>query len=257
MGVSPGARTAVVSRLMAPTSRWSPWWRHPATARRRCWPNGSSGADRGWPGCRATAPTTTRSPVDGHPRRPRPDRAGRRERDALTASGGGVDVVPRLVERTQRVARPVLVVLDHVEEITSPESRTSIAEFASPVPAGWRLAVASRDAVPLPRRGCGSTAGSSRSASTTSPWTAPKPPRYCRGRRRGVRRRRSTSLVGRPRAGRPVSTWPPWRSSRRRRRPALHRRRPAGRRLPAVRAAGALCPARRRRSSSVRRSSTG
>lgn len=71
-------------------------------------------------------------------------------RTLLAASGGGVDGVARLVESISAVRSPVLVVLDHVEEITSPECAASIAEFAFRVPPGWRLAVASRDAVPLP-----------------------------------------------------------------------------------------------------------
>ncbi|WP_328522596.1 LuxR C-terminal-related transcriptional regulator [Kribbella sp. NBC_00359] len=75
---------------------------------------------------------------------------GEEARTVLAASGGGVDVVPRLVEAISALRPPVLVVLDHVEEITSPDCATSIAEFAFRVPAGWRLAVASRDAVPLP-----------------------------------------------------------------------------------------------------------
>jgi LuxR family maltose regulon positive regulatory protein len=78
------------------------------------------------------------------------DPVGEEARALLAASGGGVDVVPRLVESISAVRSPVLVVLDHVEEITSPECAASIAEFAFRVPTGWRLAVASRDAVPLP-----------------------------------------------------------------------------------------------------------
>jgi len=75
---------------------------------------------------------------------------GRDARTLLAASGGSVDVVPRLVESISALRSPVLVVLDHIEEITSPDCSRSIAEFAFRVPAGWRLAVASRDALPLP-----------------------------------------------------------------------------------------------------------
>jgi LuxR family transcriptional regulator, maltose regulon positive regulatory protein len=75
---------------------------------------------------------------------------GRDARALLAASGGGVDVVPRLVESISALRSPVLIVLDHVEEITSPDCLTSIAEFAFRVPAGWQFAVASRDALPLP-----------------------------------------------------------------------------------------------------------
>jgi len=68
----------------------------------------------------------------------------------LAGSGGGVDVVPRLVASIDSMRPPVTVVLDHLELITSRQCRSSIAEFALRVPAGWRLALASRDAMPLP-----------------------------------------------------------------------------------------------------------
>ncbi|MGW7686326.1 LuxR C-terminal-related transcriptional regulator [Kribbella sp. NPDC054772] len=75
---------------------------------------------------------------------------GAQSRALLAASGGGVDAVPRLVGSISGLRSPLVVVLDHVEEITSPECAASIAEFAFRVPAGWRLAVASRDPAPLP-----------------------------------------------------------------------------------------------------------
>jgi LuxR family transcriptional regulator, maltose regulon positive regulatory protein len=81
------------------------------------------------------------------------DRIDRVDEDAralLVASGGGVDVVPMLVASIGALRPPVLVVLDHVEMITSAQCATSIAEFAFRVPEGWRLAVASRDVTPLP-----------------------------------------------------------------------------------------------------------
>jgi LuxR family transcriptional regulator, maltose regulon positive regulatory protein len=68
----------------------------------------------------------------------------------LAASGGGVDVVPRLVAYMSAMRRPVAVVLDHLELVTSPQCTTSIAEFALRVPNDWRLALASRDTVPIP-----------------------------------------------------------------------------------------------------------
>jgi len=68
----------------------------------------------------------------------------------LAGSGGGVDVVPRLVASIGTMRPPVTVVLDHVELITSRQCKSSITEFALRVPAGWRLALASRDAMPLP-----------------------------------------------------------------------------------------------------------
>ncbi|MGH8834634.1 MAG: LuxR C-terminal-related transcriptional regulator, partial [Actinomycetes bacterium] len=68
----------------------------------------------------------------------------------LASSGGGVDVVPRLVASISTMRPPVTVVLDHLELITSRQCMSSIAEFAFRVPAGWRLALASRDARRLP-----------------------------------------------------------------------------------------------------------
>ncbi len=68
----------------------------------------------------------------------------------LARSGGGVDVVPRLVASIGAVRPPVTVVLDHVESITSGQCWSSIAEFALRIPVGWRLAVASRDPLRLP-----------------------------------------------------------------------------------------------------------
>ena len=68
----------------------------------------------------------------------------------LAGSGGGVDVVPRLVASIGMMRPPVTVVLDHLELITSRQCKSSITEFAFRVPAGWRLVLASRDATPLP-----------------------------------------------------------------------------------------------------------
>jgi len=44
----------------------------------------------------------------------------------------------------------VAVVLDHLEALSSRESRRSVAAFAKSVPPGWTLALASREEVPLP-----------------------------------------------------------------------------------------------------------
>jgi LuxR family maltose regulon positive regulatory protein len=68
----------------------------------------------------------------------------------LAASGGEVDVVPRLIAHISVMRLPVVVVLDHLELVTNPQCATSIAEFALRVPEDWRLALASRDAVPIP-----------------------------------------------------------------------------------------------------------
>ncbi|MET0520832.1 MAG: hypothetical protein ABW156_02490, partial [Jiangellaceae bacterium] len=68
----------------------------------------------------------------------------------LAASGGGVDVIPSLVSTFGTIRGPLVLVLDHAEAVTSRECRTSIAEFALRVPKGWRLAMASRDPIPIP-----------------------------------------------------------------------------------------------------------
>jgi LuxR family transcriptional regulator, maltose regulon positive regulatory protein len=68
----------------------------------------------------------------------------------LATSGGGVDVIPSLVSTFGTIRGPLVLVLDHAEAVTSRECRTSIAEFALRVPKGWRLAMASRDQIPIP-----------------------------------------------------------------------------------------------------------
>ena len=68
----------------------------------------------------------------------------------LATSGGGVDVIPSLVSIFGTINGPLVLVLDHTEAVTSTECRTSIAEFAIRVPKGWRLAMASRDPIPIP-----------------------------------------------------------------------------------------------------------
>jgi LuxR family transcriptional regulator, maltose regulon positive regulatory protein len=68
----------------------------------------------------------------------------------LATSGGGVDVIPSLVSTFGTIRGPLVLVLDHAEAVTSRECQTSIAEFALRVPEGWRLAMASRDPIPIP-----------------------------------------------------------------------------------------------------------
>jgi LuxR family maltose regulon positive regulatory protein len=68
----------------------------------------------------------------------------------LATAGGGVDVVPRLMSALAVIDEPVVLVLDHLEAVTSTECRASIAEFALRLPVGWRLALATRDRVPVP-----------------------------------------------------------------------------------------------------------
>ena len=64
--------------------------------------------------------------------------------------GGGAEAVPQLVGAISALQGPVVVVLDHLETVTSPQCTTSIAELALRVPDGWQLALASRDALPIP-----------------------------------------------------------------------------------------------------------
>ena len=68
----------------------------------------------------------------------------------LAASGGGAEAVPQLVVAISALQGPVLVVLDHLEPVTSPQCTTSIAELTLRVPDGWQLALASRDPLPIP-----------------------------------------------------------------------------------------------------------
>lgn len=68
----------------------------------------------------------------------------------LAARGGGIDVVPAFVAALERAGSPMTIVLDHAEEITSQQSRAAIAEFVMRVPAGWQVALASREHLPIP-----------------------------------------------------------------------------------------------------------
>lgn len=69
---------------------------------------------------------------------------------SLAMSGAGITFVRRFVASIRAVEAPVAVVLDHSEAVTNPECRRMIAEFALRLPAGWRLALASRTEPPLP-----------------------------------------------------------------------------------------------------------
>jgi LuxR family transcriptional regulator, maltose regulon positive regulatory protein len=62
----------------------------------------------------------------------------------------GDKVIDRLIRALGESPVPAIVVLDHVESLSSRESRRSVAAFARAVPAGWTLALASREEVPLP-----------------------------------------------------------------------------------------------------------
>jgi LuxR family maltose regulon positive regulatory protein len=56
----------------------------------------------------------------------------------------------RLTSSLGGPAQPVAVVLDQLEALSSVECRRSVAAFARTVPTGWTLALASREALPLP-----------------------------------------------------------------------------------------------------------
>ena len=68
----------------------------------------------------------------------------------LSTAGAEVEIVPSLVKAVSRIDPPVTIVLDHVEAITSRACTLSVAELALRVPDGWRLALASREAPPVP-----------------------------------------------------------------------------------------------------------
>jgi LuxR family maltose regulon positive regulatory protein len=69
---------------------------------------------------------------------------------ALASSGADITMVPRFVSAIASVQPPVTVLLDHAEAVTNRQCLNAIAEFALRLPAGWRFALASRTAVPLP-----------------------------------------------------------------------------------------------------------
>jgi LuxR family maltose regulon positive regulatory protein len=69
---------------------------------------------------------------------------------ALASSGAGVTVVPRFVSAVASVQPPVTVLLDQAEAVTNRQCLNAIAEFVLRLPPGWRFALASRTAVPLP-----------------------------------------------------------------------------------------------------------
>jgi len=69
---------------------------------------------------------------------------------ALASSGGDITMIPKLISAAASVKAPVAVLLDHVEAITNRQCLYTIAEFALRLPPGWQLALASRNALPLP-----------------------------------------------------------------------------------------------------------
>jgi LuxR family maltose regulon positive regulatory protein len=73
-----------------------------------------------------------------------------RAQGILATSGGGAEAVPQLLAAFSALQGQVLVVLDQFESVTSLQCTTSIAELTLRVPDGWQLALASRDALPIP-----------------------------------------------------------------------------------------------------------
>ena len=75
---------------------------------------------------------------------------GRAPSLVLSAKGGGADAVPALMAALERAGTPMTIVLDHLEEVSSHQSRAAIAEFVIRLPAGWQVALASRERLPVP-----------------------------------------------------------------------------------------------------------
>jgi LuxR family maltose regulon positive regulatory protein len=71
----------------------------------------------------------------------------------LSLPGGvAATVVPRLVAEISSMTEPIWLVLDHVELLGNQECLDAVAELAVRLPAGSRLALASRSRPPLPTR---------------------------------------------------------------------------------------------------------
>ena len=69
---------------------------------------------------------------------------------SLASRGAGIVEVARLTSVVGRMDAPVLLVLDHAEEVTSPASLDMIAELSMRLPEGSQLAIGSRRDVPVP-----------------------------------------------------------------------------------------------------------
>ncbi len=69
---------------------------------------------------------------------------------ALVSSSAGIVLAPRLMAAFASVSRPVRMVFDNAEAVTSQECLMMLAEFAVRLPQGWQLAFGSRTRVPLP-----------------------------------------------------------------------------------------------------------
>ncbi|MFC7496353.1 MULTISPECIES: LuxR C-terminal-related transcriptional regulator [unclassified Nocardioides] len=68
----------------------------------------------------------------------------------LAQVGGGLSAVPALVSSMRRIEGPVTLLVDQAETVRSRESWAALAEFSLRLPVDWRLAFASREALPLP-----------------------------------------------------------------------------------------------------------
>jgi LuxR family maltose regulon positive regulatory protein len=67
-----------------------------------------------------------------------------------TGTGNRDQTVDHLIGMLGATSEPVVVVLDHLEALSSQETRQSVASFARAVPAGCTLALGSREEVRLP-----------------------------------------------------------------------------------------------------------
>ena len=152
-GVRPSSRGPGSSMSSTRRTCRSPSWpRHPATGRRRCWPSGRGVILPASPGCRSTGTTTT---SDGWCRT-RPRRSSGSSRSTPSSYGPSVGgrsvaaVASRVAGAISAMKEPVVLVLDHVESLHNDDCRDTIAEVALHLPAGSRLALATRADPPLP-----------------------------------------------------------------------------------------------------------
>ena len=67
----------------------------------------------------------------------------------LASSGGSIAVVPAFVAAIEPIGAPMTIVLDHLEHIANDGCHAALAEFAMRIPAGWQLALASRESLPI------------------------------------------------------------------------------------------------------------
>ncbi len=90
---------------------------------------------------------------------------------SLAAPGGGMSDLLRLVGSMAAMGGPVHLAVDHAEALTARECRDLVAELAVRLPAGWQLAIASREQV-LPPLRAAAGAGSGRGARRRRPGAA-------------------------------------------------------------------------------------